>query len=329
MNKHETHVIIQAIQEVASELGHAPSKREFTKHSKNIHHSSVISRFKTWSAAIIAAGLTPNEETQKKKTSAPKLELVNDVEQIREIIRETTQRKTIQLNHYKKILCIPDSHFPWVDQNALAMVYYIAETEKPDIVVQLGDLFDCYAQSKFPKSMNLFTPKAEWDLARSMAEDMWKKLREILPKADFFCLLGNHMNRPMLRIEEKFPEGAHLLEDAVRKAFTFDGVHTVHDPSEELFIENIMFIHGHYTSGLSKHMEFSRCNVVHGHTHKGSIVYKPYWNENKSHVTLWEMDCGYIGDPNSIPLSYRSQKIHNWVSGCGLVTRLGPMFIPF
>jgi len=63
MNKHETHVIIQAIQEVASEIGHAPSKREFTKHSKSIHHSSVVSRFKTWSAAVIAAGLVPNEQT--------------------------------------------------------------------------------------------------------------------------------------------------------------------------------------------------------------------------------------------------------------------------
>lgn len=327
--KHDLHFLIQSLKECAVELGHSPSKREYTQWNKGAHHSAVVARFKSWSAGIIAAGLIPNEETQKKKTSPQKLELVDSPEKISEIIETTTQRKIIQLNNYKKILCIPDSHFPWVDKNALSMIYYIAETEKPDIIVQLGDLFDCYAQSKFPKSLNLFTPKAEWDLARAMSDDMWKTLKEKCPAAECFQLMGNHNVRPLLRMNEKFPEGAHLIAESVKKSFTFDGVTTIHDPTEELFIENIMFIHGHYTGALNKHMEFSRMSVVHGHTHRGSIVYKPYWDQNKNHVTLWEMDCGYIGDPQSIPLSFRAQKIHHWVSGCGLITRLGPMFIPF
>lgn len=328
MNKHETHVIIQAIQEVASELGHAPSKREFTKHSKSIHHSSVVSRFKTWSAAVIAAGLVPNEETQKKKTAPPKLELVESPEQVQEIIRETAQRKIIRLNSYKKILCIPDFHAPFVNFDALSMVYAIAESEQPDTIVQLGDLFDCYSQSRFPRNVNIYTPKAEWDLARSVAEDMWKKLRELCPKATCLQILGNHCVRPLLRIAEKFPEGAHLMEDAVRKAYEFDGVTTIHNPSEELFIDDIAFIHGHY-SGMGKHRDYMRMNVVHGHDHQQYIVTKPVWDTNMQHKTIWEMSCGLLGDPFSAALSYRSQRIHNWVTGVGMIDSLGPRLISF
>lgn len=329
MNKTSLHEFVQAIQACASEVGHAPSKREFTAWGKGPHHSSVIRHFKTWSAAIIAAGLTPNEETQKKKTSAPKLELVKDPDQVQEIIRETTQRKIIQLNKYKKILCIGDIHFPYVDQNALSMVYAIAEKEQPDIIVQVGDLFDCYAQSKFPKSLNIFTPQAEWDLARKMAIDFWKKIREMCPKAECFQILGNHDIRASLRIEEAAPAVAHLIKEPLRAAFTFEGVTTIHDPTEELFIENIMFVHGHYTSGISKHMEYARMNVVHGHTHKATIVYKPFWDQNRNQTMLWEMDVGYLGDPWSKALSYRSQKIHNWTVGVGIVDNYGPRWIPF
>lgn len=327
--KRELHDFVSQIQACASDIGHAPSKREFTTWGKGSHHSAVIRHFKTWSAAIIAAGLTPNEQSKNTKTSPPKLELVSDQEQIQEIIRETAQRKIIQLNKYKKILCIGDIHFPYVDQNALSMVYAIAEKEQPDVVVQVGDLFDCYAQSKFPKSLNIFTPEAEWELAKKMAVDFWTKIRDVCKKAECFQILGNHDIRASLRIEEAAPSVAHLIKEPLKAAFTFDGVTTIHDPTEELFIENIMFIHGHYTSGISKHMEYSRMNVVHGHTHKASIVYKPFWDQNKNQTMLWEMDVGYLGDPWSKALSYRAQKIHNWTVGVGIVDSYGPRWIPF
>ena len=326
--KREMHDIIQAIQACAAELGHVPSKREFTLWGKGPHHSCVVRHFKSWSAGVIASGLTPNEPSVKK-TSAPKIMLIDDPEEIREVIEQTQQRKIIRLNKYKKILVIGDAHFPFVNKEAISMIYWIIETEKPDIIIQVGDLFDCYAQSKFPKCLNIYTPEAEWELAKAMARDFWTKIRELAPQAQCFQLMGNHDIRSGMRGQEKAPETAHLIRPTVRTAFTFDGVTTIHDPTEELFIEDIAFVHGYFTSGASKHMEYMRMNVVHGHTHRASIVYKPYWDTNLTETLLWEMDVGLVGDPFSKALSYRAQRIHNWTTGVGIIDRYGPRFVPF
>jgi predicted phosphodiesterase len=327
--KHETHVLIQALKECAVDLGHPPSKREFTNWGKGPHHSVVVERFKSWSAGIIAAGMTPNEQTQKKnKDKPPSFQLIDEPAEIEKTIGVISQRKIIQLNDYKKIACIPDMHLPFINKDALSLAYAIIEREKPDIVVQLGDLIDGYSNSGFSKTMNLYTPRAEWELAFQMANDFWKTIRNINPKAECFQLLGNHDIRHHKRIIEKWPEGEHMLEDITKKSFTFEGVTTILSPREELFIGDIAFIHGHY-SGMGKHRDYMRCNVVHGHDHNQYVVYKPVWDQNLLSRTIWEMSCGLLGDPFSAALSYRPTRIHNWVTGMGMIDTYGPRPIAF
>ena len=324
-SKFEKHQLIQALKDAASELGHTPSRQDYRSLNRSPSADNITTAFGGWSTAIQAAGLEPKK---LEKIKQQKIELIDDPETVSEIIKTTAERKIVRLNQYKKILCLPDLHAPFVNFDALSMAYAIAEKEQPDIIIQLGDLFDCYAQSKFPKSLNVYTPKAEWDLARAICEDMFKKFRELCPKAELFSLMGNHNARPMLRIHEKFPEGAHLMEDAVRRSFTFEGVTTIHDPTEELFIEDIAFVHGHY-SGMGKHRDYMRMNVVHGHDHQQYVVTKPVWDTNMQSKVIWEMSCGLLGDPFSAALSYRSQRIHNWVLGVGLVDHFGPRIVSF
>lgn len=42
---------------------------------------------------------------------------------------------------------MPDMHLPWVDAKKLAQIYTAIEREKPDVVIQLGDLYDFYSHS--------------------------------------------------------------------------------------------------------------------------------------------------------------------------------------
>jgi predicted phosphodiesterase len=274
-------------------------------------------------ALIQGAGLEVYHNQPEAKGKKFKYPEIEDPEKIREIITNLNKRKEIVFNNAKKIFIIGDVHFPFVNIDALNACYELIKKEKPDVVIQQGDLDDQYSNSKFPKSQNVYSPKAEDDLARSMAEEMWAKIRSIVPKAKCYQLMGNHNARALLRVVEKWPEGEHMIEYYMRHRMTFEGVETIHDPTQELYINGILFIHGHY-SQLGAHRDYNTINVVTGHSHRGGVNYRSYNGK-----VYWELNVGFIGDPESKALSYRKQKYHNWTWGCGIIDSLGPRFVAF
>jgi hypothetical protein len=256
-----------------------------------------------------------------KKPSLPPVELSG--EQAETMISEYGKRRTYKINSYNKIVVIGDSHKPWCDPDALTMVYAIIEKEKPDVVVQIGDLMDMFAQSRFPRSLNIMTPREEIGLAKSQANEMWKKINSIVPNATKWQMVGNHCVRPLRQVIEKWPEGEDFVAKAFKDLYAFDGVTTIYDPREELYIGDIAFIHG-YRSKLGDHSKYMLMNVVCGHSHRGGTFFHQVSGETK-----WELNAGYIADPFSAALSYRAQRLHDWTAGCGIIDSLGPRFVPF
>lgn len=318
------HEVVSAIKAVAKDLGHTPSRREFVDHRLGLAFNKIENAFGLWGSAVEAAGLEKHSpEKKKKKTSSlPNPELNKELAS--KIIGSYKTIRTIKLPSYNKILVIGDVHFPYCDKNALSMIYALIEKEKPDVVVQIGDLYDMLAYSRFPRSLNLMTPRVEINLAREESTEMWSKIRNLVPTANLFQVLGNHCVRPLKQVIDKWPEGEDLVSEAFKQLYTFEGVTTIYDSREELFIGDIAFIHG-YRSKLGDHMNNMRCNVVTGHSHRGGTFFKPYNNG----AIMWELNAGYIADPFSAALSYRAQKLHDWTVGCGLIDELGPRFIPF
>lgn len=312
----QQHYILCKLKELAQELGRVPMRHELQTLLPRVNIDVL---FKTYDNLLACAGLVP-QETEKKKKPFPPIE---DPLTIKQIIQSQAQRNVIKLNYARKILVIGDVHFPFVNLNALQMVYDFAKKEKPDVIVQIGDLDDQYSNSKFARSLNIYTPKAEDELAREMAEEMWATLKKMSSHADCFQLMGNHNARVLKRVMEKFPEGEHLIENAMRERMTFEGVTTIHDPTEELYINDILFLHGHY-SQLGAHRDYNRMNVVCGHSHRGGVNYRSYNGE-----TFWELNAGFIGDPYSKALSYRPQRVHNWTTGLGFIDQYGARFISF
>lgn len=225
----------------------------------------------------------------------------------------------------KKVLVIPDTHFPWVDQEKLNLIYLIIEKEKPDVITQCGDLLDLFSHSKFARSLDIYTPNEEVKLGRAMAEKMWEKVRELAPKATLYQLHGNHDARIHKRIQEKYPEIASIID--VSYLWKFKGVNTLEDDRDYLEIDGIIYVHGWLTR-LGQHMHYFNKSVVHGHTHRGGIhIERRHFFKNR-YNTLFELDCGYIADDKQIPLQYGATKAVKWVHGCGLIDSLGPRFIP-
>ena len=85
-----------------------------------------------------------------------------------------------------------DTHFPNHDPRALTIVSAVAEMLKPDTLVHMGDLLDCYSLSRFDKNPErLETLQDEINMARQHLAQM--RLQN--PQAAFVLLEGNHENR--------------------------------------------------------------------------------------------------------------------------------------
>ena len=225
---------------------------------------------------------------------------------------------------FQNVFAVGDLHFPITDKIALRTVIKQIKNEQPDVVVQMGDLFDRYAGSKFPRSLNIWTPQHEEMLSVSLAEKFWQDVQAAAPRATCYQLMGNHDIRPLKKVIEKSPEFEHVAQGYLQEIYTFPGVHTVYDPREELIINNDFYMHGYLTKpGAHVRKNLNR-NIIVGHSHYGYVL--PLSIEGK---VLWELNVGYLGDRHHKCLSYTAQKrMTNWTLGSGRVDELGPRFVP-
>lgn len=220
-----------------------------------------------------------------------------------------------------KILAIGDLHFPFHHRRAVELTLAAISELKPDVVIQVGDVYDMFSYGKFHRSMNVLTPKQEISSARKAAEWLWSEVRKRAPKSKRIQLLGNHDDRPYKRILEKAPEFEHLM--STKDIFCFDGVETVLDSREELTIGGTLFIHG-FLNKLGDHVRYFHKNVVAGHIHRGGTVFFPYNGK-----TLFELNCGYLADRHTKALQYTSTKrTTSWTLGFGWIDKYGPRFVP-
>jgi Icc-related predicted phosphoesterase len=218
------------------------------------------------------------------------------------------------------IIAIGDLHFPFHDAARLRQVLDAVKSLHPDIVVQMGDLYDMYSFAKFPRTHNLMTPKDEVLRGRAQAETFWETIRKSVPQAELYQIKGNHDSRPLARVADKFPEVEALLN--IEALWQFPGVNTQVDEREELIINDIVFMHGFRQHG--HHARHNRKSTVCGHLHRGGVHY-----ERLGDKIIWELNAGHVADVTSAPLSYTKQrKFSHWTAGYGVIDALGPRFVP-
>jgi predicted phosphodiesterase len=305
--------ILQALQSMAAELGRAPKREEFTAaHYKRDH---IAKHWGSWTILLQAAGLY---DVGKAIKIDPKKLFYEDIQS------QISQHEPVKIESAKtkhRILVIGDCHFPFVHKSTLEKIYEFVKKEQPTFIVQVGDLLDLYAQSKFPRSQNLYGPEEEEKLGVEMAREMWARLNELCPGATKYQLLGNHDIRPIKRVLESAPSLEHIIKAHYKNLIRFDGVTTIDDYRQELVIDNIIFHHG-YRSQLGQHRDYTLTNFVCGHSHKGGVVFKRLRDE-----IIWELNAGFIGDADSKALAYTAQKIHDQTLGWGFIDEYGPRFI--
>jgi len=311
MDQDKFHQMVSRIKDLAIELGKTPTKIDLQNNGVSDH---MIRGLGGLVPLIHAAGLIPTTRTRKVDNSIFEKDIVEHLEKFDTAPKEPF----IKIDPLHTII-LGDTHFPFVHKDSLKKAIDYIAFKKPKRILQIGDLFDMLSHGKFPRSMNVYTPKEEMSEGRKMAEQMWKEIQKACPKAEYRQILGNHDIRPMKRIIEQYPE-AEIFFDFT-KWFSFDGVQTHSDIRQELILEGIAYIHG-YRGKLGDHMEYMRRPVVCGHSHRGGVFFKNYGD-----ATLFELNAGYLGDPDSKALSYTAQKHNHWTHGLGEVDIHGPRFI--
>lgn len=218
-----------------------------------------------------------------------------------------------------KVLAIPDIHAPFQDTDAILKIYAWVRRLQPTHIVCLGDEYDMYSFSKFPRSQNLMTPKEELAEGRAVLQRMWKNVQKEAPKAKCIQLRGNHSARIEKRLIEKFPEAESIF--TINHLFEFDGVKTIHDDRGEFAIDDVIYTHG-FASRLGAHMHLLHKSVVRGHSHRAGIVY-----EQIGKKVLFEMECGHVADTDSTPLRYTAVRQKTWIKCFGWIDENGPRLI--
>lgn len=235
----------------------------------------------------------------------------------------TTPRKlNIKYKGELRILCIPDTHFPFVDCKRLGEVIYAANDLRPTHIVQIGDLLDFYNYSRFPTSLSVAMPHREVREGKWMAGDMWEKLHQACPKALKFQLYGNHEDRPWKQIMRSAPALEEFLKAPLKSLLEYPNVVTMGSSLDELDINGIRFIHG-WSTQRGFHMRYFQRSIAHGHTHKGDVSY-----QRINGKTFFELDSGILADFMARPMIYRSTLTCNWTPGFGWIDGLGPRFCP-
>lgn len=223
----------------------------------------------------------------------------------------------------KKIIAIPDLHFPFIDSDALKEVYKAIKSEKPDIIVQLGDLYDQYCFSRFDRDLNVIAPKEEIQAAKAMSKIFWTKIRKA-SDADLYQLCGNHDIRFAKKILNKLPELSYEIAELRGKYYNFEGVKTFYDDREFLEIDNIIFVHG-WLGGNKKHMKHFGKSVVRAHSHSAEL----YLNQsyNTEYNLHFEMQCGCLINESAVPFNYTSSTMTKWKHAFGIIENGFPRLV--
>jgi predicted phosphodiesterase len=205
------------------------------------------------------------------------------------------------------VLILPDTHLPASSKKLIEKAAAIRDEWQPDIVVQLGDLIDAKAWSRFAKSSDDDSAALEWEKTEKQAEI----LHSYFP--DMIILEGNHDVRLMRKACQDAGIPAKMLK-TFQEIFGFKGW-KFHNKTTPLIIDNVAYIHGDEVSApLSTLAQKLGRSVVRGHTHQGGLLFTRYFDRE-----VFAMECGALIDETHNAFGYASKNPRRSWIGIGLV----------
>lgn len=206
----------------------------------------------------------------------------------------------------KRILCIPDTHFPYQHPNFFIDIARHIRYFKPTHIVHMGDIVDFHAISRHDPDPDGPDIKVELSLTKKEL----KKFISIIPtNIPFKLCIGNHDNR----IEKRASNNG--IPQVFLKSFRELLELPKHwDIGFEHFVDGIAFTHG--KSNLRGKTAISYgCNVVQGHYHSMLDI---SYHQTPTKL-IWSVFSGSAADDTSLAMRYAHNSINKGVYGFVLI----------
>lgn len=220
-------------------------------------------------------------------------------------------------------LVLPDSHHPYVDKKAWALLLKVAAWLKPHGIVVLGDFCDFYSVSSHSKSPDR-ARRLAWEVdATNQALD---QLDELGAKHKVF-VEGNHEDRLLRYLKDAAPELFDLTdhEDKKLKTLSVEAIfglakrgwtHVRYKDDYRLGKLNIT-----HDVGTAGRYSVYRCldtyqkSNLTGHTHRFAYVVEG--NARNEHKVSAQF--GWLGDVEQVDYMHKATAKKNWALGFGIV----------
>lgn len=228
--------------------------------------------------------------------------------------------KKITLKNATTVLILPDMHLPWANWDAIYMAYEWAWKHNPDVVIQLGDLWDQKAWSRWPKDPE--DPSPEWEFEQALLD--CETLQEYFP--DMHILTGNHDLRLVKSaVEASLPKA--MIKD-MSEIVNAPGWSWHIDPAIRLIVETprgpVLFRHGDEEGGRPLYKATTLgMNVIQGHTHQTSIQYAQVMDK-----FFFGAEMGHMMDVTSKAAAYSARSAKGTACGFGVLKHGVPYWIP-
>ena len=211
----------------------------------------------------------------------------------------------------ERVFFFPDTHAPFIDERAWKVAIKAARGFKPDVVVHMGDLADCYTVSAHSKNPErVLTLRDEIVQVRALRKQM-----EALDPSRLIFIEGNHEDRLRRYLQDKAPElfGLVSIDDLLKlsengwqftpyKQYAKIGkLHLTHDTGNS----------GKYTTARA--LEAFQASVVIGHHH--ALGYLVAGDAKGKHQVAAQF--GWLGDFRSIDYLQQVKAWRNWSHGFG------------
>lgn len=219
------------------------------------------------------------------------------------------------------ILVIGDLHGNCMHPEAVKFLSDIKKVHKPELVVQVGDLWDGYNFSRYLQDPD--TPNAEAEIESTI--EALSPLYKLFP--EMRICYGNHDLRHLKKaLDLKIPSSLfRSVKDILGcpEGWQFSDYWQYEDEDAG----PILFHHGEYYGGpnLANMLQTLRTNHIIGHIHSegGHILY-----QNNGLNTVWAANAGCLIDLESYAFRYAKKSRYKGVNGALLVIDGSPFFLP-
>lgn len=231
----------------------------------------------------------------------------------------------------KRVLFVPDLHAPYHHALAWKLALKCAKKLRPDVVVVLGDWFDCYSISRYSKD-----PARKANLLEELqiGSLLLTQLEMATPNAARHFVYGNHEKR----LQDFIANAAPQLHGLVSLSDVLDlpGRGWAEVPyGRGMRLGATYITHDVGNAGIRAHAQARDCvgrGVVIGHTHLMSVEYRE--SVGRSGVAIAAM-FGTLADRSKADYAHEA-KAHLWTLGIGVgllrddVMHVNPVpFVPF